>query len=627
MRRTSSASVCPQKTEETHSVARSRGRLLITLTIQLMLAVGHTHAADNTPVVGPRVRVSPPLAGNHSLLDLSLDPDHPSDRFACGYRYSAPENAMLGFVYLSSDGGRSWGEVLKDSSSAWVSEESCAAGGGRVFFMAERALLEHGQFLSGLPLQQRGEIHLHSSSDGGKTWDSLVKRGWLDHTAMAVDWTHGAHRGRMYLFGQAARQVSSGYLDEIQLITSDDGKTLHGPVVVPLATTADYVAGYASSAKVLPDGSVLAAYLVRRKRRLTKSSAEDEAQAYVEVLRTSNGGQTIDKQAEFGPIDSCLGAMPALDVNRANGTVYLVWGSMQQNGCELVTSFTRDEGVSWSEPRVIVENGSVPEIAVNERGIVGLLWLETGESQCWRFAASSDGGQTFSDPVRISRCLPSSPITNLSQSARDASPEVHSQTTGSGWNLETTALGFSVIAAKDGLIPDRTGLTTDPAGVFHAVWPEPTDDGALWSASITVGSAETTLLPDAARDVSSDVVLEFANPEFDPASGVYALDVTITNVTAKPVAGHLFLRLDRAFSRYFKAVTAIGSDNDASLGRPLWAVWAKGRTEILNPGETSSPRRLSFLLKQKYCDEADFGDLLSVRLTAFLVPAQMRTAN
>jgi hypothetical protein len=310
-----------------------------------------------------------------------------------------------------------------------------------------------------------------------------------------------------------------------------------------------------------------------------------------------------------------------MDVDRASGAVYLVWGSVEENGCKLAISFTLDKGISWTTPRVVVENGSVPEIAVNGRGIVGLLWFETGESPCWKFTASSDGGGSFSDPVRISRCLPSSPIMNLSQSARDASPTVHSQTKDSGWNVEPTALGFSVIAAKDGLIPDRTGLTTDPAGIFHVVWPEPTDeDGALWSASITVGSAPTSFLPDGARDISKNVALEFANPRFEPESGVYALDVTITNLTDKPLAGHMFLRLDSAYSRYFKAVTAIMHDNEASLGRPLWLVSPNSREEVLSPGATSSPRRLSFLLKQKYCGEADFGDLLSVRLTAFLAP-------
>jgi hypothetical protein len=611
----------PSNSERSIMPVRSVTWLLIILIIHLISSARVLHAADETPTVASRVRVSPPFAGNHSLMDLSLDPDRPGVLFACGYRYSAPENAMLGFVYRSQDGGHSWRDVLEDRSSAWVSEESCAAGGGRVFFMAERALLEHGKFASGLPLQQQGEIHLWSSSDGGKTWDSLVKRGWLDHTTMAVDWTHGERRGRMYLFGQASRRVPSGHLDEIQLITSDDGKAIHGPVAVSSATTSDYVAGYASAARVLSDGTVMAAYLVRRKQRLTKSGSDEELQTYVEVFGTGDGGQTVVKRAEFGPIHSCLGTMPAMDVNRANGAVYLVWGSMQQNRCELVVSLTRDGGVSWSAPRAIVEDGRVPEIAVNDRGIVGLLWLETGESQCWRFVASSDGGESFSDPVKISRCLPSSPIMNLSQSARDASPTVHSQTKDSGWNIEATALGFSVIAAKDGLMPDRTGLTTDPAGVFHAVWPEPTDeDGALWLASITVGSAKTAFLPDGARDVSNDVALEFANPGFEPESGVYALDVTVTNVTAKPLAGHMFLRLDGAYSRYFKVVTAITNDNETSPGRPLWAVWPKSWDEVLSPGATSSPRRLSFLLKEKYCEEADFGDLLSVRLTAFLAP-------
>src|SRR6202035_2278649 len=225
-------------------------------------------------------------------------------------------------------------------------------------------------------------------------------------------------RGRMYLFGQASRRVSSGYLDEIQLITSDDGRTLHGPVSVPPANTSSYAAGYASSARVLPDGDVLAVYLVRRNLSLTTKSSGEEPPTYIEVFGSSDGGETMRKRAEFGPIHSCLGAMPAMDVNRADGTVYVAWGDLQNNGCEIAISSTRDGGLTWAAPRVIVENGRVPSIAVSERGTVGLLWLETGESQCWKFAAALDGSRTFSNPVQISRCLASSPVANLLQSAR-----------------------------------------------------------------------------------------------------------------------------------------------------------------------------------------------------------------
>lgn len=619
--RTSAASACPSNPSVAYGALSNAVWILFVLIAQLLLMVGRVRGADNTPMVGARVRVSPPLVGNHSLMDLSLDPENPLDMFACGYRYSGLENEMVGFVYRSQNGGHSWDEVLKDSSSAWVSEESCAAGGGHVFFMAERALLEHGKFPSGLPLQQQGEMHVWNSSDEGNTWDSFLKRGWLDHTAMAVDWTRGAHRGRMYLFGQASRRVSAGYIDEIQLITSDDGKSLHGPVAVSEASTSDYAAGYASSSKVLPDGSVLAAYLVRPKQPLSKGGGQDEAQAYIEVFGTSDAGETLAKRVEFGPIHSCLGAMPAMDVNRANGVAYLVWGSLQQNGCKLFVSWTRDGGHNWSAPRAIVENGRVPAIAVNDQGIVGLLWLETEETQCWKFAASSDGGVSFSSPVRVSRCLPSSPVMSLSQSARDASPEVHAATDNSPWSLEASAIGFSVIAARDGLIPDRIGLTADPSGAFHALWPEPTDqNGALWSASITVGSSKSGLLPDGARDISHEVVLEFADSGFDSASGVYSLNVTVMNVASKTLKGQIFLRLDDAYSRYFKQVSAVASDNDTSLGPPLWVIWPKDQAEVLGAGQKSSPRRLSFRLREPYCNAVDYGDLLSVKVKAFAVP-------
>jgi hypothetical protein len=566
-----------------------------------------------------RVLASPPRTGNHSLIDLTADPDVPGDMFACGYRYSEARNAMIGFLYRSQDDGRSWSEALNDDSSDWVSEESCAAGGGgRVFFMAESALMIHGKVPAEVPLQQRGQIHLYFSGDSGRSWTLIHKEGWLDHTAMAVDWTHGPRRGRMYLFGQASGHNQFGYYNQMQVITSD-GDRISPPVSVPQPSDFIYRAGYAAAARVLPNGDALAIFLTKRGSIRDAASSED-ADTHIEIFAVRDGGHSMLGTADLGSIQPCLGAMPSLDVNQSTGAVFAVWGTMERDRCELRISSSQDEGRTWAPAKKVIDDGYVPEIAVSDAGVISLFWLSDANSHCWSFVSSSDGGVSFAPALSISRCIETSAIANLSQSARDASPEVHKAATGAGWQLEPGAIGFSVIAARDGLIPDRTGLIADNNGSFHCVWPEATDEnGALWSGTILDGTETWVAKSQDAIDVSDQVALQFRNAVFDPGTGIYAVDVTITNLGKQALGGHMSLHLENAYSRFFQNVTPIGSDDESNRTAAFWAVWPAKQDNLLAPDATSSPRRLSFLLKNKSCDSAAFGDLLAVRLSLSLI--------
>jgi hypothetical protein len=559
------------------------------------------------------------------LIDLSVDRDKPGNLVACGYRYSVSQNAMVGFVYRSPDAGYTWHEALKDDSSLWVTEESCASGAeGRVFFMDESALLDHGKARDGIPLQDRGDIHLYTSLDSGKNWTMMSKRGWFDHTAMAVDWSPGPRRGRMYLFGQTSSKDAFGTFSEVQVMTTDDGKTLHGPVSVPKPTDFRYVAAYASAAKMLPNGEVVGTFLTNRGPSTNTVHPDQRSTTHVEVFATRDGGTTLEGIADFGAIQPCLGAMPSLDVNLHDGTIYVVWGALEHGHCQTAISSSTDGGRTWSPSRrlAVASDAYVPAIALNDNGIVGLFWLEQTELHCWKFAASSDKGQTFSNPIPVSRCVGGSRTADLSQSARDASSAVHLEGTGAGWGLEPDAIGFSVIAARDGLIPDRTGLAADSSGVFHAAWPEPTDqNGALWSTSISVGQTRPkTFISESAIDVSHEVALEFANSVFENTSGMYGVDVTVTNTGSKPIDGQIFLRVENAYSRFFRNVTARGSDNEMGPGGAIWTVWPESNKDRLEPGDRTFPRRISFLLTNTISEPVAFGDLLAVKVKAFSDP-------
>ena len=99
-------------------------------------------------------------------------------------------------------------------------------------------------------------------------------------------------------------------------------------------------------------------------------------------------------------------------------------------------------------------------VAVNKGGVVGVLWYDRREANDnlayhTRFAASFDGGLTFSPSVRVS-AAPNDPTAQ-----RDAQPFV----------------------ATGG---DTAGLTAAADGRFHAVWIDNrTGRQQVWTAAIT----------------------------------------------------------------------------------------------------------------------------------------------
>jgi hypothetical protein len=574
-------------------------------------------ASDLKLVLGPRVRVSPPGVGFHGLVDLAIDRLASADLMICGYRYSRTQNSTIGYVYLSQDQGESWREVLKDDSSMWVTEDSCASGAGRASFMGESQLLEFEKVVPGIPLDEAGDIHLYSSFDGGQSWSMLSRRGWVDSSATAIDSSNGLYRGRIYLFGANQVDDPSGSFSMPLLITSDDGKKLYGPVRPPEPVGFSYRGAYANAARVLPNGDVVALFMARR--RATQTDASQPAETHVELFATRNGGETMEEIADLGPIEPCTGAMPSFDVNPQTGAMYVVWGSMEHGNCRLNVTYTVDEGRTWAPPNgvSVTKDGYAPAIAVNDKGIVALFWTDRTESHCWRFSASSDGGQNFSPPIDVSRCVPTSMQADLSHSAY-ATSYVHTNNHKEGWDVALDAIGFSVVVSSDGMIPWRVGLAADSTGTFRAVWPEATDEaGALWSTTVKVeGAAHQEDRGANTTDVSHDLALEFRNSDYDADSGVYAVDVTAVNRGKEILNGPITLIVESAYSRFFQSVASIGSDQLTNRSGANWMLWPLGGQKLLYPGQQTINRRLSFRLQQPVSSQIVVGDLLSVKMRA-----------
>src|SRR6267378_1217878 len=67
--------------------------------------------------VSSNVVANPPGGGWHPLYEIHADPENGSNLIICGAKWNAKDNASYGFVYSSSDGGKTWHQALEDKNS------------------------------------------------------------------------------------------------------------------------------------------------------------------------------------------------------------------------------------------------------------------------------------------------------------------------------------------------------------------------------------------------------------------------------------------------------------------------------------------------------------------------------
>jgi hypothetical protein len=159
------------------------------------------------------VPISPAASDWNNWIVIEADPNDWHHLLACGDKWSPQANSLSGFLYASFDGGRSWQLKVADSSSGWVSEESCTFGpDGRAYFIADASRL-----IDGLTRHDLGQTHVYSSKDDGCTWSPpVVWDKWTDHDAVAVDNTVGRRRGAVYVFYNAFQDVKTERVERIE---------------------------------------------------------------------------------------------------------------------------------------------------------------------------------------------------------------------------------------------------------------------------------------------------------------------------------------------------------------------------------------------------------------------------
>lgn len=458
------------------------------LRLLALIVLGHSvpvpsSAQQPTVFHGTDVLVSVDEAYPHVEPHLAVDPTDPDRLVAAAMSFPEAEAGSKIRVYRSEDGGGSW------TGGALVAEASGERGAGDDPWLAFAG--DGTLYLSHLP----GRVW--RSVDAGATWQPPVDLpdggfGPYDFPKLAVagqgrpgpeagqrsdpderserrDRSGPGDRRLFVLASQARRTEDEGTVFPIAVLRSEDGaRSFQGPVHL-LGNDFDNQNG---DLAVLGDGTVVISFHELFHEGETLNSPR------LWTARSTDGGRTFSTPSLV--TEDFLSTSPFLAVDRSGGPhagrIYAAWAGLGEDWSGYLAR-TDDAGAIWSEPVEFFHRTersvyiTTPSIAVSPDGTVGLLWTERAPEagpDCYefRFAASVDGGATFTEPVAVSDVPSCSDVPGNRVAMHPAGVTV----------AERFAAGG-----------DYFGLEALPDGSFRAVWVDArTGVFQLWADRIEV---------------------------------------------------------------------------------------------------------------------------------------------
>jgi hypothetical protein len=584
----------------------------------LCFVIGGRLFAQAKITVGPNVLVSASSPGwMHGEYTADADPFNANRIMVCSMRFSQQRNQTTSALYISNDGGRSWFLSLEDSATRFtgVWDPACKFGlDNQAFFVnltrGDTARRDSTHYTNHQYWRMGGDngMHLHRSMDAGQSWEPPRYLSLIDYETLTIDRTNSRYRARMYIYGNTTGRG-------VWLVYSTDGG-----LTWTRSERNDNEDYHPRDGTVLPSGTLLLPFNNQRRGRIAGPS--DYNPFFLTVAASRDGGVHIDSSVNIAPAENCrttgLGFGMASDHSRGpfHGRAYIVWPDQSGGRCRPLVSWSDDEGKTWSSPVVVSDapprrvgfrptghDHTLPKIAVNPRGVVGVTWYDPAEDTTTshshlRFSASLDGGETWLPSVKVSDhgyVVKNPPETPAEARVQGGGKRAE----GAPGNEITVSLrqwyGYPGLWALD-----YTGMAAGADGAFHAFWIDNrSGSGELYTARVTVEGtvAKPETLLASLSDITSALELQFTSSVWDPKTRTIALEYQLLNTSNDTIVGPVKIQ-----------VTALTSE----VGVP--SLWADGKLvgrtgSIVNisrtipsggllPGQTSLPQRLSVKLER-----------------------------
>lgn len=357
----------------------------------LALVAGRLVAAEPVIRLDPAIAAGSVDSANQYQTDLRV---HPTDPRKLAITAKRGSNETETLILVSQDGGATWSSTGLSQSS----DPDCV-------------FLGNGRLLRSFIDQANGnKIGIQRSPDDGLSWDAKLNAPpAVDHAQIIGDRSASAYAGSLYVAG---RPFSGG---GIQVARSRNGGATWESSFVPLNT--QFGMGFVRSVQTYRDGTVLVGMSSKGNIKSAGGVYAGNIK-YYGALRSVDGGVTFAPLVQVAVADTTvpLGVGGGRDCMLAVGRrgsgerAYLIYSLPQPApaGARLMLSTSDDQGQTWTAARAVItppaDRGVGNScVTVNRFGTVGLqyyLMTASGQFDIY-FAASTDGGLTFSTPTRI----------------------------------------------------------------------------------------------------------------------------------------------------------------------------------------------------------------------------------
>lgn len=361
--------------------------------------------------IGPNVRASD-KGVSHVEAYVAAHPRDPKSLIIVT-SHEVEGGDLIAEAIRTSDGGRTWSVKPLPKLAEWFKDGKLRIAVDNWVIFA----LDGTAHLSTLPDMKGTPILVYRSEDQGETWQGptvVPARGAFDRPTMVASGKN--NQERVYVVASDA----GGFA----VLRSDDGglsfKTM--AFIEP-----DNLAHQPHHPQVLPDGSLLVPYddypfiSVEELQEMRRDPAKQRMNSSrIYVLRSQDGGATFGLPQFVADIPRMFpgGLETAVDLSsgRFRGRIYLAWNGEREERRNVTIAYSTDGGKrNWLKSAVLRSEQAGPayfySLAVSPDGTVGVSWLqherEEGKSHCYRiyFAASIDGGETFTPPAVVSGAI------------------------------------------------------------------------------------------------------------------------------------------------------------------------------------------------------------------------------
>lgn len=422
----------------TTSPCRRFGALVAALTALVTFGTPSALAArPQYAITVANVQVSHDAAQAHSEPAIAENPKNPKNLVAGSKFFSDPAHYLFKIgTYYTRDGGRTWhdnGVLPGFDGFSLTSDISFAFAANGTAYACVLGIKPDGT--SG--------VYVSSSMDGGKTW-SLPSTVFFDPTNntfsdkswIAVDTSHGKHRGTIYVAWNLDGNTDANAFDPDALFTdrldagpvaldnalvvshsSDGGLTWSSPVSIFDFDQAHFALGAIPA--VGPDG-------VLRIPFLTWIPSGTKTINQLAMVSSTDGGETFS--APRVAVSSVVGlpnhlpntsfrnlSLPAFAISPQDNSMVLTWADMRNGDADILAVSSFNAGKTWTKPVRVnhdhLGNGKdqfQPAIAVSPNGVYTCSWFDRRHDPNnilidVDLAQSTDDGRNFGTNFRVTK--------------------------------------------------------------------------------------------------------------------------------------------------------------------------------------------------------------------------------